>query len=201
MLRQVTAGLVGLAAVAFAVPALAVPVNPWAPAQTTVPVNINVNAMIELYTDVSPVSLQIVDAGENQGSTQAVSRVLHHLHNVDVDVSASIDADIPNDTQFHILINPAASWASPSASGASKTLSWRREGGVYIGADGGFPNQISSTGVGNSLLAFHAVSNAPVIGTDPAALVPIQYFADARNIMPAIGSAGFHVVWTIAENP
>jgi hypothetical protein len=199
MLRQVTAGLLGIAALGFAVPAMAAPpVNPWQGTQTDVPVNINVNPMIELYTDVTPVNLQIVDAGENQGSTQAVGRVLHHLHNVGVDVSAQIDTDIPDNTQFHILINPAAVWATPGASGASKTISWRREGGVYIGADGGFPNQTSSlgTGSGNAVLAFHDAANAP----SGNQLMPIQYFADARNVMPAIGSAGFHVVWTIAEN-
>lgn len=204
MLRKVSVALAGLAMLGLAGPAMAQAVNPWAPTQTTVPININVNAMIELFTGTGLVPLQIVDAGENQGSAQAVSRILHRLSNVPVDISAYIDANIPDNTQFHILINPAnPAWLTGAGANPVKTLSWRREGGVYIGADGGFANQVSGAGIGsgNSLPAFSAAANAPVACCSAATDTPIQYFADARNVMPAIGSAGFNVVWEIAQSP
>jgi hypothetical protein len=193
MLKKVTIGLAALAAAGFATSAMAA--NPWAPGQTTVPVTITVQEMTELFTDVTPVGLSIVDSGENQGSAQAVTRMINHIHNVGVDVSASIDNNIPDNTQFHILVGPAASWATPAASGAEKTVSWRREGGNYIAADGGFPNQVSSSGVGNAVLAFSAAANA---GNGDPTTKTVQYFADSRNVMAAVGSAAFNVVWTIA---
>lgn len=168
--------------------------NPWAPAQTTVPITVTVQPMIELFTGTGAVGLSIVDAGENQGSATAVQRTLTHLHNVPATVSAEIDGNIPDNTQFHILIDPVAVWANPTASGASKTISWRREGGAYTGATGAFPNQVSSAGVGSPVVAFSAPSNAAGAGTSTK---PIQYFADARNVMPATGSETFNVLWTI----
>lgn len=172
------------------------PVNPWAPAQTTVPITVTVQPMIELYTQVAPVALQVVDAGENQGSANAVQRTITHLNNVAATVSAEIDNDIAFNTQFHILIDPVASWAAPGASGASKTLSWRRDGAGYLPATGAFPNQISSAGAGsaNKLTAF----SAPINAGGPATVKNIQYFADLRNVMAVTGSNSFNVIWTIA---
>lgn len=202
MLRKVAFGIAAVAAMVFAGQAMA-QTNPWAPAQTTVPVNINVGEMVELFTSVAPVNLQIVDAGNNQGSTQAVSRVVNHLHNVNVDVSVYIDDDITDYTQFHILIEPVAVWLEPADANTDRTVSWRREAGVYSAASGGFDNQVSSAGIGsgNAVLAFSALANAPVTTGDPDAVKDIQYFADARNVLPPTGSEGFNVVWTIAETP
>lgn len=196
-MKNLTASIAALAVLGFAGAASAQS-NPWAPGQTTVPITVTVQEMVELYTSVAPtVALEIVDAGDNQGSAKAVQRTLTHLHNVPVKVSASIDGDIPNNTQFHILIDPVPSWVAMADSGASRTLSWRREGaGTYSAASGGAPNQVSGTGVGNAVEAFTAAVNAPGTGT----VRTIQYFADSRNAMAAVGSAGFNVVWTIAKN-
>ncbi len=206
MLRKVTVALAGLAMLGLAAPAMAQAVNPWAPDQTTVPVNINVGAIIELYTSPNllgggTVNLQIVDAGNNQGSVNAYPSVVNHLHNVDVHVTVEIDDDIPDDTQFHILIEPVASWVEPADADTQRTVSWRRQGGVYSAASGGFDNQVSSGGVGPTfaVLAFSATANAPVTSGDPDAVKDIQYFADARNVLPAIGNESFHVIWTISE--
>jgi hypothetical protein len=89
------------------------------------------------------------------------------------------------------------------SSATDKTISWRREGGVYTGADGGFPNQVSSGGVGpaNAVVAFASSANAPISSADAGAQKIVQYFADARNVMPAVSSASFNVVWTVAEGP
>jgi hypothetical protein len=195
MLKTISVAALTVATLGFAGSAMAVPVNPWEPGQTVVPITITIAEMVELYTDTTNVPLTIADGGENGGSTRAVSRTLTHLHNVDVNVSAAIDGDIPNWTQFHILVNPAATWALPTASGASKTLSWRRDGGGYTGADGGFPNQVSGAGINAPLLAFSAAANNPSGDVED-----IQYFADARNGMPAAATAPtFDVLWTIAK--
>ena len=197
MLKTISVSVLALAVVGFAAPAMA-QTNPWAPGQTTVPITITVGPMVELFMGDPPaaVPLTIVDAGENQGSVSAVSGTMTHIHNVNVDVSAAIDGDIPNWTQFHILINPAAAWALPPASGAEKTLSWRRDGAGYIGADGAFPNQVSGTATNAPLQAFYRTANAPT-----GAVETVQYFADARNGMPNVGVTGFNVVWTIASAP
>lgn len=171
--------------------------NPWAPAQTTVPITVTVQPMIELFTGTAPVGLSIVDAGENQGEANAVQRTLTHLHNVSATVSAEIDNNIPDNTQFHILIDPTPGWTSSLNANAAKVISWRREGGVYSAASGGFANQTSSAGVGsaNKVTAFTAASNAGGAGTSTK---QIQYFADSRNVMAATGSEAFNVVWTIS---
>lgn len=194
MLKKVTVGLAALAATGFATSAMAAPVNPWAPGQTTVPVTITVQPMVELFMNTGPVALNIVDAGENQGSGQAVARVVNHIHNVAVNVSAEIDADIANNTQFHILIDPVATWTDGPSSGAAKTLSWRRDGAGYVGATGSFPNQVSGSGINTPQLAFADGINSG--GGDTT--MDVQYFADSRNVMAAQGVAPFNVVWTIA---
>jgi hypothetical protein len=203
-MRKITAGLLAAAAMGFAAPAMA-QTNPWHPGQTTVPITVTVQEMVELFTDVTAVPLEIVDAGENQGAANAVSRVVNHLHNVDVDVSVEIDDDIPDNSQFHVIIEPTnAAWTTSNGvtgPAAEKVVSWRREGGVYSAASGGFDNQESATGVGDQVIAFSRLANAPSTLGDPDAVVDIQYFADARNVMPATGAETFNVIWTIAEQP
>jgi hypothetical protein len=193
MLR--TTSVLALAVAALATPAMAAPVNPWHPAQTTVPIIITVEQMVELYTNTANVPLSIADAGENGGSTRAVERTLYHLHNVPVNVFAQIDGNIPNWTQFHILINANTVWVDGPSSDAEKTISWRRDAGGYIPADGAFDNQVSATGINTPVLAFSAAANNPTASDES-----VQYFADARNGMPAYGvNPTFNVVWTIAS--
>ncbi|MEX0655613.1 MAG: hypothetical protein WD534_14065 [Phycisphaeraceae bacterium] len=190
--------LMGIAAMGMmAAPAMAQS-NPWSPDQTTVPVTVTVEEMIEMNTGTAAVGLSIVDAGENQGSANAVDRTVNYISNVDIDVFVEIDDDIPDNTQFHVLVNPASSWTVPGDANAEKVISWRREqGSGYISATGNFANQVSSAGVGDTVLAFSDVASAPGQLNDNQ--MPIQYFADSRNYMPEAGvQPSFNVVWTIA---
>lgn len=198
MSKKIVLSLAAVAAMsATSAMAQYVPTNPWQGTQTTVPITVTVQPMIELFMDTTVVPLQIVDAGENQGSNKAVSRIVNHIHNVPATISAELDGEIPDNTQFHILINPATTWTAPTASGAQKTLSWRKEGGVYqAGATGAFPGQVTIPGPNISEMAFTDGSNAG--GGDTT--MPIQYFADSRNVMASVNAPGgqlFNVLWTI----
>lgn len=196
--------VIGIAAVAllalFAMPAMG-DFDVWAPDQTTVPVKVIVEEIAEVYTDTSLVTLTIENCGDNKGGANAVQRNIVYISNVAFQVSAKIDADIQRYTQFHILIDPTDdTWVLMADSGAAKTISWRRDEGGYIAADGGAPNQVSVLGVGIWEAAFSGVAFTNGEAARSSKSMPVQYFADARNFMPDLNVAGqdFNVVWTIA---
>ena len=195
--------LLGIMAVValMAVPALAAaPVNPWQGAQTDVPINVTVQQMVELMTDVTPVLLTIGNAGGNGGSANAVSRNVTHLSNCPVQISVGLVGDIPMNTQFHIIINPTGTpipaWSTLSLATVSKVISWRREAGGYSGATEVPATNVTGVtpGTPGSTPAFTGVASGSMVN------VPVQYFAQAPNIMPQdVGAqTTFTVIWTIA---
>jgi len=202
-MRNLLIGIVAVALLAlFAVPTMA-DINPWAPGQTTVAVKVIVEEIAEVFTDTSLVELKIENCGDNKGGANAVQRDIKYLSNVDFEVSAEIDADIQNWTQFHILINPTNSaWVLMANSGADKTISWRLENTYQPGATGGATPQVTVTAINTSEVAFSGSAFTDGLAARSFASMPVQYFADARNAMPDPNLAGqtFNVVWTIAKS-
>jgi len=177
--------IVGLMAV-LAVPALA-QTNPWAPAQTTVPVTVTVATMTELWTNVAPVALTITDGGAVNASSRSAPRTLNHLNNVGINISVSIDGDIPDNTYFYVVLNPinAATWNNEAPYGQQeKFVSWLRQGGAYLGSN--------------------VVGTVVPVCTRPATVFGADTIIYAAQVSPVpsavVGPSvtGFNVVWTVA---
>lgn len=197
---------IGIAAVAllalFAVPTMA-DYDPWAPDQTKVAVKVIVEEIAEVFTDTSLVTLKIENCGNNKGGINAVQRDIKYLSNVDFDVLVSIDGDIPDWTQFHILINPTSTtWLLLANSGADKTINWRLENTYQPAASGGATPQVTVTAINDPVAAFSGSAFTDGLTARSIKIVPVQYFADARNAIPDVNQTGvlFNVVWTIAHS-
>ena len=185
-------GIVALLAL-FASPALA-QTNPWG--TQAVPIQVTVQEMVEMWTGLANVNLTIGNAGGNGGETNAVSGTVTHLSNVAVNVSVQLTAgDIPNNTQFHILIKPTAGWSMLSTATAEKVISWRRDGADYVnGATEVPPSNVNVYPKDLTVVAFSASASSSMVN------VPIQYFAQAPNGLPQTpGMTPFTVTWTISE--
>lgn len=148
---------------------------------TAVPMNVTVAAIAELHMDTAAVNLTMNQAGPiKQGvDTSAIQRrTLSYLGNVPITVSASLTGNLPTDSVFWIVMNPAAGWTKPQSTMVEGTdyLQW------YAG----------ETGVKTAF-------------TKPVALqggsVDVDYAIQASAGIAATGTYSATVTWTLSVQP
>jgi hypothetical protein len=191
MLRQVTAGLIGLAGVAFAAaPALAAgPVGQIDTKTYGVQVNVNVLPTVSVWSNTSLVTLNL-DGTNGPEDWAAVSAPLTYISNVLADLSFSISKlsgdDLPSDAVYWLFHKDLTS-AVAYLQGASP---------VTNAAAGAF--RFSGAQVNTGVATTEFVDSLPI--ANAAASIPVVYAADLRNSLPPPSNSQTVVTWTIAPH-
>jgi hypothetical protein len=203
MLKQLLAGVAGVAAVAFAGSAMAQTTidNPW-DNEAQVGVNINVGQLGEVWSNLGTAqyrnsvpapTLQITNAGGTIPASGIAEDTINHFANVNYQVSVQLaSGNIPEFSRFHVLVGI-------------------QNRGLYNAVGAGLPNQVdaiadttitfdrrdSATGyIGNQpATAYQALTDTP--STSSKATL-VDYAVDAIHGLPAQGGTNVELLWTIA---
>jgi hypothetical protein len=201
MLKQLLAGVAGVAAVAFAGSAMAQIVNPWDD-EAQVGVNINVGQLGEVWSNlgtdqyrnnVPAPTLQITNAGGTIPASGIAEDTINHFANVNYQVSVELDSgNIPEFSRFHVLVGI-------------------QNRGAYDAVGAGLPGQTDA--VANTIITFDRRDSATgYIGNQPGTAYPalngtpstssnatqVDYAVDAIHGLPPQAGTSIELLWTIA---
>jgi hypothetical protein len=200
---KLTASAIALAAFGFAGTAMAgTPIaNPWATDGAQVGVNIEVGALGEVWSamgtaqirnSVAPPTLTITNAGGTIPAAGIANDTVYHYANVNYQVSVDISGNIPDWTRFHVLWGVAnrgsynsvfAGLAGQTNVSAATVVTYRRDGGGYIGNQPGTP-VVVQTGIPST------AANSTLV----------DYAVDAINGLPPVTAATpITLTYTIAQ--
>jgi hypothetical protein len=186
MLRQITAGIFGIAALGFALPAMAVS----SVGVPSVSVNIDVQPIVSMWPNDPSITLTL--DGTGQENRAAVASSLSVINNVDANITAAVTGSLPDDILDNVpqLVNAvnffifksgtvAAATAAiiANANAPANALVWTNDN---LGAS---QQLVASTGLNPNITNF-----------------PIVYAADAPNVLPAVANWALTVTYTITSN-
>jgi hypothetical protein len=128
MLRHITAGIFGIAALGFALPAGATPISSTA----NVTVNIEVTPNVSIWPDTANVNLTL--DGANPQNMDTAESGLNYINNVDAKIDVLVNGLLPNPTtpgggiQFYIFDQLSAATAEANIAlnqyGPAGALTW-----------------------------------------------------------------------------
>jgi hypothetical protein len=208
MLRKVSVGLAGLAAMGLAGQAMAAPIdNPWTNDGAEVELNVQVGTIGEVWSAKgtnqarhghAPVDLIVTNAGGFIPLGGRYEDTVFHFANVDYEVSVDISGTIPDWTRLHVVVGPtnrgvydcvnvAVCLVGQTNVIAGQIITWRRDTGGYLGNQPGTPVATIMAGP----------YSASATATD------VDYAADAIHGLPPVNLPGnpVEVIYTIASVP